>query len=868
MLQQRKPEQLEHCTLIKPTPYTAMSTDNDIAYAQFSAKNAAWRGIAPEWARLAAVGIPGAIEHLATTAGRSCILKDAKCQFVEGKLKSPNAPSPWNLDCRITWPQGYGEAPACEAQQLSDELLMKTLPHISLAEIYSLLTSFRAPKNDANLKKIYDFIMNEAILERFVQLAKMHIYEYFNFEKTKNTAEVEFLLYLLRGVVHEMWSTDKLEEELTKPWIINNDENESKIISDARIEVGDKHFNPWSVSMKAFHESIEKKLNLNAISNLEVYLKNQVKERDEIERELQRYASEVGSKSENVNDLHEHMQKSQSDLEQKEHDIDLLKDLLKSWESHKKANNGFVPSVRRTSVARFLIKERFKWTKTLKMLLKKLQLVETKTAVQHGTIVLLKSEGHSEADNVTQIAAQKEKSAADEAAQLRLKIQENGLECIRSKKKGSCELKFNANIFEHTAPRGPVSIADECELVVGPSIGVACTAMPPNASEDMRKATRLAYGLGDPDDPPAYLAQIGARAVAQAAQKEKAHHDLVGANFAGALLCQGTSDSCSSPALPGSNSIKVLDSIFDGCSLEPLMRMPSLDFDKSVLESKNKLSSKKYQAENIRLHKLEDEIETILQQPKIELLSWADDEAYAQQLVEEYLHSHPSSRKTLTQVSDVEDFEAEIGQKHHQNVSQKSRDLLETVRKNSEERRKLLNNIMEPFRNSEALLSKARRTILEDKLLFVKQSLDNVKRELQNLSTKKSHNPFFRCRRNIMALHLQKYLTSKDDDSALKVLKQRRSKELIRSVTANRSDSAAPHNQELSLSSSDALRCLYDTQTDACTLKRVKVAANHEKSDERCSLVLQNRGPWCLRNVADVTHGLGRALDLKLETRN
>ena len=247
MLQQRKPEQLEHCTLIKPTPYTAMSTDNDIAYARFSAKNTAWRGIAPEWARLAAVGIPGAIEHLATTAGRSCILKDAKCKFVEGELNLQHEPR--NLDCRITWPQGYGEAPACEAHQLSDELLMKTLPHMSLTEIFSLLTSFRVPKNDANLKKIYEFIMNEAILERFVQLAKMHIYEYFNFEKTKNTAEVKILLYLLRGVVHEMWSTDKLDEELTKRWNINNDENESKIISDARIEVGDGHFNPWSVSM-------------------------------------------------------------------------------------------------------------------------------------------------------------------------------------------------------------------------------------------------------------------------------------------------------------------------------------------------------------------------------------------------------------------------------------------------------------------------------------------------------------------------------------------------------------------------------------------------------------------------------------------
>lgn len=105
-------------------------TGNDVAYARFAVVRPSWQAIAPEWARLAAAGVPTASEHLQAGPGRTCRpLMGGGCAFApepHGEVQAGPSPQkpPWQHKCRVSWPSGYGAEPACHASaELTDRQL-------------------------------------------------------------------------------------------------------------------------------------------------------------------------------------------------------------------------------------------------------------------------------------------------------------------------------------------------------------------------------------------------------------------------------------------------------------------------------------------------------------------------------------------------------------------------------------------------------------------------------------------------------------------------------------------------------------------------------------------------------------------------
>lgn len=206
----------------------------------------------------------------------------------------------------------------------------------------------------------------------------------------------------------------------------------------------------------------------------------------------------------------------------------------------------------------------------LQSLLRKLHLAEEESATQNGIYVYLKEAALDPANETLQNsireaiedATTKTIAATRASDALRTQVEDSGLHCRRID--GRC-----------TPSIGEVgATSSNCELVVGPKIRLACTAVPANASYRVKRAVRLAYGLHGLEDPRAYLAQAGVRYAIETVEPEPVEHNA----FVQSLRCKVSDADCAAPSLPptmGGDSTSPQWS--HACMLQPQAPMASLD---------------------------------------------------------------------------------------------------------------------------------------------------------------------------------------------------------------------------------------------------------------------------------------------------
>jgi len=341
---------------------------------------------------------------------------------------------------------------------------------------------------------------------------------------------------------------------------------------------------------------------------------------------------------------------------------------------------------------------------------------------------------------------------------------------------------------------------DRCTLVVGPAVGAACAAVP-DAEPRTLKAVQLAYGLHAAEEPRAWLAQAGVRATARAAARAAPPAALA---FFEAWRCHGSGEACAAGP-PGAGPGRARDGASAGaCALRP-RRV------RTRLAAPDRLAAREADLRNFLTERLAA-LQAVSAQER------PDDMRLSQE-----------DRQALDE--NLEHLRALLSQPDWGNSSA---DLLAVDIGEQQDLRPLLEQYFSAKRERAQEIDAERR-------------LGRAPPEAERAAGLPAPRSYFACVPDPL-------LQSLPPDLRISAA------ELAHARAALVLTPPGPAPAQLPLSATEQLLCGYEAAEDRCRLRRADRRAVPPPGSERCALVLQSRGPSCVRSVADAAQRLAAAL--------